>query len=156
MPYFSLIDHNPSLHSDYQEGSIEITDQQYAEFLQALLDGFFFEIQDGLPVILSKTMRFVYHTANQQALEIAVNALIPDGYTLLQPPSPAHIFENGAWILTSDAEEEIRRNQVLAQIATIEAGLTSRLLTKAILGDAGSLAALTTAESQIVALEATL
>lgn len=70
--------------------------------------------------------------------------------TIIEKPSEAHVWQNGNWVLDSQKQIEVANQQVLAQIASLEATITQRRVREAVLGtDNGWLA---NVEAQIGAL----
>lgn len=80
------------------EGGIEITEQEYQEALQAMLEGKKIAIRDGmLRFCLQK--KTVYNTQDGTELEIPENEDVPDGYTEVKRPSELYYWQDGEWIL---------------------------------------------------------
>ena len=81
------------------EDGIEITEQEYQEALQAMLEGKKITIRDGMLRFLSSGKKTVYNTQDGTELEIPENEDVPDGYTEVKRPSELYYWQNGEWIL---------------------------------------------------------
>ncbi|WP_435640342.1 hypothetical protein [Micavibrio aeruginosavorus] len=136
------------------DGSIEITDAQYSEALEAIINGQEIAVRGGELRILSKDKRSVYKTVNREEKVIADNDDTPEGYTPLEPPSADHEWDGSDWIITPAKQVEIDRRNIVAEITALEALQTPRRIREAALGqDGGWLADL---EDQIAALRVQL
>ena len=81
------------------EDGIEITEQEYQEALQAMLEGKKITIRDGMLRFLSSEKKTVYNTQDGTELEIPENEDVPDGYTEVKRPSELYYWQDGEWIL---------------------------------------------------------
>jgi hypothetical protein len=81
------------------EGGIEITEQEYQEALQAMLEGKKIAIRDGMLRFLSSKKKTVYNTQDGSELEIPENEDVPDGYTEIEYPGELYYWQNGEWML---------------------------------------------------------
>lgn len=81
------------------EGGIEITEQEYQEALQAMLEGKKIAIRDGMLRFLSSEKKTVYSIEDGSKLEIPENEDIPDGYTEIECPGELYYWQNGEWVL---------------------------------------------------------
>jgi len=81
------------------EGGIEITEQEYQEALQAMLEGKKIAIRDGMLRFLSSKKKTVYNTQDGSELEIPENEDVPDEYTEIEYPGELYYWQNGEWML---------------------------------------------------------
>jgi len=81
------------------EGGIEITEQEYQEALQAMLEGKKITIRDGMLRFLSSEKKTVYNTQDGTELEIPENEDVPDGYTEIEYPGELYYWKNGKWVI---------------------------------------------------------
>jgi len=101
-------------------GSVEITDAQYSELMIAQVNGRGFEMQGGVPVILSDTDRTVYSTENGKEETIPANATTPDGYTDMPRPDEFHDFESGEWALNQQRKDAARVREIDSRLQQID------------------------------------
>jgi len=95
------------------EGGIEITEQEYQEALQAMLEGKKITIRDGMLRFLSSEKKTVYNTQDGTELEIPENEDVPDGYTEIEYPGELYYWQDGKWVI--DVEKmKIRKITELA------------------------------------------
>ena len=95
------------------EDGIEITEQEYQEALQAMLEGKKIAIRGGMLRFLSSEKKTVYNTQDGSELEIPENEDIPDGYTEIEYPGELYYWQDGKWVI--DVEKmKIRKITELA------------------------------------------
>ena len=95
------------------EGGIEITEQEYQEALQAMLEGKKIAIRDGMLRFLSLEKKTVYNTQDGSELEIPENEDVPDGYTVIPQPSKNHVWDGTQWVV----DINLLKNDKKAEIA---------------------------------------
>jgi len=81
------------------EGGIEITEQEYQNALEAMLEGKKIAIRNGMLRFLSSKKKTVYNTQDGSELEIPENEDVPDGYTEIEYPGELYYWQNGEWML---------------------------------------------------------
>ena len=86
------------------EGGIEISQEQYKDALQAMMQGKRVAVRDGELYLLSQEKRRVYSTEDGSALDIYQDDDTPEGYTEEKKPSAHHHWENGQWVEDTEAK----------------------------------------------------
>jgi len=81
------------------EDGIEITEQEYQNALEAMLEGKKIAIRNGMLRFLSSEKKTVYNTQDGSKLEIPENEDIPNGYTEIEYPGELYYWQNGEWVL---------------------------------------------------------
>ena len=81
------------------EDGIEITEQEYQNALEAMLEGKKIAIRNGMLRFLSSEKKTVYNTQDGSELEIPENEDIPDGYTEIEYPGELYYWQDEEWIL---------------------------------------------------------
>ena len=95
------------------EDGIEITEQEYQNALEAMLEGKKIAIRNGMLRFLSSEKKTVYNTQDGSKLEIPENEDVPDGYTEIEYPGELYYWQDGKWVI--DVEKmKIRKITELA------------------------------------------
>ena len=81
------------------EDGIEITEQEYQNALEAMLEGKKIAIRNGMLRFLSSKKKTVYNTQDGSELEIPENEDVPDEYTEIEYPGELYYWKNGKWVI---------------------------------------------------------
>lgn len=93
----------------YEDGAIEITEQQYNNALSAKMEGRKAFVRDGKLIIFSGVMVKAWSKENKQAKEFDEFDVIPEDYTIIEPVGDV-VWGEDKWV------ERIKSPQELAQI----------------------------------------
>lgn len=72
-------------------GTTDVPPPAVAEGQAAVFDG------QAWRVVEDHRGKIAFHTANRQAVNVRTVGPIPEGYTLIQPPSRFHVWDGAAW-----------------------------------------------------------
>ncbi|HGS5348913.1 TPA: hypothetical protein ACMDR5_002272 [Vibrio cholerae] len=98
-----------ALLTTHEEGSIEITEQQYNDALAAKMEGRKSFVRDGELIIFSGVMVTAWNKLTRQPKEFDEFDVIPEDYTLIEPVGDV-VWGEFNWV------ERIKSPQELAQI----------------------------------------
>ena len=85
----------------FEDGSIEITKEEYRTALDAMLNGQEIKVINDNLVILSNTQKTVYSIIDGSENQIPENDIIPNDYTEFERPSVYHDW-NDEWVFNAE------------------------------------------------------
>ncbi|AKB07492.1 hypothetical protein [Vibrio cholerae] len=107
---------------EHAEGSIEITEQQYNDALDAKMAGRKAFVRDGELVIFSGIMVTAWNKLTRQPEEFDEFDVIPEDYTLIEPVGDV-VWGEANWIERIKSPQElaqIEHNWVLSELANVQ------------------------------------
>jgi hypothetical protein len=105
---------------EYFDGAVEITEEQYQEFLGYQLEGKHFVLEGDSFKIYDTEKKIIYSKEDGISSEIYVYEEIPETHTDIPRPSDYHKWGYDAWVEDLELKKEVDRQKIFTQLDEID------------------------------------